>query len=284
MEMLRDIDEETVDFQPNYDGKNQEPLVLPGAHPEPADQRLGRHRGRHGDQHAAAQPARGRRRPSSGCSTTPTPRPRRPSPRCMERIKGPDFPTHGLIVGRDGIEDAYRTGRGSVRMRAVVTVEEDSRGRVQLVVTELPYQVNPDNLAESIAEAVKDGRLAGHQRDRRRVQRPRRPPAGHHAAPRRRRQGRAEQPLQAHPAADDVRLQHALDRRRRARARCASTSWSGTTSTTRSRSSSGAPATGCARPRSARTSCAATPRRSTSSTRSSPSSAAASRPTPPAPA
>ena len=80
---------------------------------------------------------------------------------CMERIKGPDFPTHGLIVGREGIEDAYRTGRGSVRMRAVVTVEEDSRGRVQLVVTELPYQVNPDNLAESIAESVKEGRLQG---------------------------------------------------------------------------------------------------------------------------
>ena len=80
---------------------------------------------------------------------------------CMERVKGPDFPTHGLIVGREGIEDAYRTGRGSVRMRAVVTVEEDSRGRVQLVVTELPYQVNPDNLAEAIADGVRDGRLQG---------------------------------------------------------------------------------------------------------------------------
>src|SRR6185369_7546338 len=73
----------------------------------------------------------------------------------------PDFPTAALIVGRDGIEDAYRTGRGSIRMRAVVTVEEDARGRTILVVTELPYQVNPDNLAESIADAVRDGRLAG---------------------------------------------------------------------------------------------------------------------------
>src|SRR5436305_8077238 len=79
----------------------------------------------------------------------------------MERIKGPDFPTYGLIVGGEGIEDAYRTGRGSLRMRAVVTVEEDARGRVQLVVTELPYQVNPDNLAEAIAEGVKEGRLQG---------------------------------------------------------------------------------------------------------------------------
>src|ERR687890_2081949 len=79
----------------------------------------------------------------------------------MTMIPGPDFPTKGLIVGRDGIEEAYRTGRGSIRMRAVVTVEEDARGRTILVVTELPYQVNPDNLAESIAEAVRDGRLQG---------------------------------------------------------------------------------------------------------------------------
>src|SRR5439155_10313321 len=79
----------------------------------------------------------------------------------MERIKGPDFPTRGLIVGRDGIEEAYRTGRGSIRMRAVVEVEEDERGAAILVVTELPYQVNPDNLVESIAQLVKDGKLAG---------------------------------------------------------------------------------------------------------------------------
>src|SRR6516165_226371 len=73
---------------------------------------------------------------------------------------GPDFPTHGLIVGRQGIEEAYRTGRGSIRMRAVVNVEEN-KGRTQLVVTELPYQVNPDNLAEKIAELVRDGRVGG---------------------------------------------------------------------------------------------------------------------------
>jgi DNA gyrase subunit A len=79
----------------------------------------------------------------------------------MERIKGPDFPTAGLIVGRDGIEQAYRTGRGSVRMRAVVEVEEDTKGRTILVATELPYQVNPDNLIESIAGQHRDGKLAG---------------------------------------------------------------------------------------------------------------------------
>jgi DNA gyrase subunit A len=79
----------------------------------------------------------------------------------MERIKGPDFPTAGLIVGRDGIEQAYRTGRGSVRMRAVVEAEEDAKGRTILVVTELPYQVNPDNLIESIASQHRDGKLTG---------------------------------------------------------------------------------------------------------------------------
>jgi DNA gyrase subunit A len=79
----------------------------------------------------------------------------------MRVIPGPDFPTKGLIVGRDGIEDAYRTGRGSIRMRAVVTVEEDSRGRTILVVTELPYQVNPDNLVENIAALARDGKVAG---------------------------------------------------------------------------------------------------------------------------
>jgi DNA gyrase subunit A len=79
----------------------------------------------------------------------------------IERVKGPDFPTSGLIVGRRGIEDAYRTGRGSITMRAVVDIEEDARGRACLVVTELPYQVNPDNLALKIAELVREGRVSG---------------------------------------------------------------------------------------------------------------------------
>ena len=192
---------------------------------------------------------------------------------CMERIKGPDFPTHGLIVGRDGIEDAYRTGRGSVRMRAVVTVEEDSRGRVQLVVTELPYQVNPDNLAEAIADGVSDGRLQGiseiadESSDR----------VGRRLVITLRRDAVAKVVL--NNLYKHTQLQttfgcnmlsivdgvpaHAAPRRAGPALRRA----------TRSRSSSGAPGTGCARPRSARTSCAATPRPWTSSTRSSPSSA-----------
>src|SRR5699024_11318680 len=79
----------------------------------------------------------------------------------LARIKGPDFPTHGLIVGTNGIADMYRTGRGSVTMRAVVSVEEDAGGRTSLVVTELPYQVNPDNLALKIAELADSGRVQG---------------------------------------------------------------------------------------------------------------------------
>jgi DNA gyrase subunit A len=79
----------------------------------------------------------------------------------IDIVKGPDFPTYGLIVGQSAIQDAYRTGRGSIRMRAVVEVEEDPRGRPCLVVTELPYQVNPDNLAERVAELVKEGKLTG---------------------------------------------------------------------------------------------------------------------------
>src|SRR4051794_41009060 len=160
MEMLAGIDEETVDFQPNYDGKQQEPLVLPARIPNllingSAGIAVGM---------ATNMPPHNLREVAEAVYWTldhPDAEPEEALTACMARIQGPDFPTHGLIVGRDGIEDAYRTGRGSVKMRAVVTVEEDSRGRVQLVVTELPYQVNPDNLAEAIADAVRDGRLQG---------------------------------------------------------------------------------------------------------------------------
>src|SRR3954467_13377308 len=160
MEMLANIDEDTVDFQPNYAGKTQEPLVLPGRIPNllingSAGIAVGM---------ATNMPPHNLREVAAAVFWVlehPDAEPEEALTACMERIKGPDFPTHGLIVGREGIEDAYRTGRGSVRMRAVVTVEEDSRGRVQLVCTELPYQVNPDNLAEAIADAVKDGRLQG---------------------------------------------------------------------------------------------------------------------------
>ena len=206
-----------------------------------------------------------------GRSSTPRPRDEELLEALLERIKGPDFPTHGLIVGRDGIEEAYRTGRGSIRMRAVITVEEDSKGRTILVVTELPYQVNPDNLAENDRPAGQGRPSRRHRRHQRRVLRPGGPAAGHHAQTRRRRQGRAEQPLQAHPAADHVRRQHAGARRRRPAHAAARPVRHATTSRTRSRSSSVAPGSGCARPRSARTCCVALPqgarRRSTRSSR-----------------
>ncbi|MGY1781874.1 DNA gyrase subunit A [Geodermatophilus sp. SYSU D01036] len=160
MEMLAGIDEETVDFQANYDGRTQEPLVLPSRIPNllingSAGIAVGM---------ATNMPPHNLREVAEAAYwmlDNPDAEAEEALTACMKAIPGPDFPTHGLIVGREGIEDAYRTGRGSVKMRAVVTVEEDSRGRVQLVVTELPYQVNPDNLAEAIAEAVKDGRLQG---------------------------------------------------------------------------------------------------------------------------
>ena len=160
MEMVRDIDEETVDFGPNYDGRTQEPLVLPSRFPNLLVN------GSSGIAVGMATniPPHNLREVASGAQwmlENPDAEREERLAALMERIKGPDFPTGALIVGRKGIEDAQRTGRGSVTMRAVVTVEEDSRGRQLLVVTELPYQVNPDNLLLRIAELVGEGKLTG---------------------------------------------------------------------------------------------------------------------------
>src|SRR6201987_327448 len=159
MEMLREIDEETVDFIPNYDGRVQEPTVLPSRFPNLL--------------------ANGSGGIAVGMATNIPPHNLRELADAvfwalenydsdeeatlaavMERVKGPDFPTAGLIVGGQGIADAYKTGRGSIRMRGVVEVEE-SRGRTSLVITEFPYQVNHDNFITSIAEQVRDGKLGG---------------------------------------------------------------------------------------------------------------------------
>jgi DNA gyrase subunit A len=160
MELLRDIDEETVDFTPNYDGRGEEPTILPSRFPNLLVN------GGSGIAVGMATniPPHNLREVASGVQwllENPTATDEQLLEELISRIKGPDFPTSGLIVGRDGIIDAYRTGRGSVRMRAVVEVDEDRRGRTILVVSELPYQVNPDNLAEKIAELVSDGRIAG---------------------------------------------------------------------------------------------------------------------------
>ncbi|WP_100479367.1 DNA gyrase subunit A [Mycobacteroides abscessus] len=160
MEMLREIDEETVDFIPNYDGRVMEPTVLPSRFPNLL--------------------ANGSGGIAVGMATNMPPHNLRELAEAVywaldnheadeettlkavcEKITGPDFPTSGLIVGTQGIHDAYSTGRGSIRMRGVAEIEEDSKGRTSLVITELPYQVNHDNFITSIAEQVRDGKIAG---------------------------------------------------------------------------------------------------------------------------
>ncbi|GLZ49149.1 DNA gyrase subunit A [Actinomycetospora sp. NBRC 106375] len=160
MSMLADIDEETVDFVDNYDGRTQEPAVLPSRIPNllvngSAGIAVGM---------ATNIPPHNLREVADGAMwalDNPEASEEETLEALMARVKGPDFPTAGLVVGTDGIESAYRTGRGSIRMRAVVEAEEDAKGRTILVVTELPYQVNPDSLIESIATLVRDGRIQG---------------------------------------------------------------------------------------------------------------------------
>ncbi|TWX38318.1 DNA gyrase subunit A [Frigoribacterium sp. ACAM 257] len=159
LEMVRDIDEDTVDFQDNYDGRTQEPAILPARFPNLlVNGSVGIAVGM-----ATNIPPHNLREVAEGAQWSlahPEASREELLEALMERIKGPDFPTGAQILGVRGIQDAYRTGRGSITMRAVVNVEE-IQGRTCLVVTELPYQVNPDNLAIKIAELVKDGRIGG---------------------------------------------------------------------------------------------------------------------------
>jgi DNA gyrase subunit A len=159
MEMVRDIDEETVDFQDNYDGKTQEPVVLPARFPNLlVNGSVGIAVGM-----ATNIPPHNLREVAAGALwalENPDASREELLEALIQRIKGPDFPTGAQILGIKGIQDAYRTGRGSITMRAVVSVDE-LQGRTCLIITELPYQVNPDNLALKIAELVKDGRVAG---------------------------------------------------------------------------------------------------------------------------
>ena len=159
MEMMRDIDEDTVNFVPNYDGRSQEPTVLPSRFPNllvngSAGIAVGM--ATNIPPHNLKEIAEGviwaLEHPEASAEELLT--------ELLKVVKGPEFPTRALIVGRTGIEEAYRTGRGSITMRAVVNVEEINK-RTCLVVTELPYQVNPDNLALKIAELVKDGKIKG---------------------------------------------------------------------------------------------------------------------------
>lgn len=164
MELLRDINEETVDFGPNYDGESEEPLVLPARFPNIL--------------------VNGSTGIAVGMATNIPPHnlvevsdavidvlenpelgndPEQMLETCTKHVKGPDFPTGALILGQQGIKDAFSTGRGSVKMRAVCEVEEGPKGNPRIVVTELPYQVNKARLAEKIAELVnsKDRKLEG---------------------------------------------------------------------------------------------------------------------------
>ncbi len=159
MEMVRDITEDTVDFQDNYDGRTLEPKILPSRFPNLlVNGSVGIAVGM-----ATNIPPHNLREVASGAQwllAHPDANREELLEERLERIKGPDFPTGAQVLGTKGILEAYRTGRGSITMRAVVAVEE-IQGRVCLVVTELPYQVNPDNLAIKIAELVKDGKLGG---------------------------------------------------------------------------------------------------------------------------
>ena len=159
MEMVRDIDEDSVDFQDNYDGRNQEPVILPSRFPNLLVN------GSEGIAVGMATriPPHNLREIAAGVQwflEHPDASREELLEALIERIPGPDFPTGATILGRRGIEDAYRTGRGSITQRAVVSVEE-IQGRQCLVVTELPYQVNPDNLADKIAQLVRDGQVGG---------------------------------------------------------------------------------------------------------------------------
>ena len=159
MEMVRDINEDTVDFQDNYDGKNQEPTVLPARFPNLLVN------GSSGIAVGMATniPPHNLREVAEGVQwylQNPEASREELLAALMQRVKGPDFPTGAMILGTKGISDTYRTGRGSITMRAVVNVEE-IQGRTCLVVTELPYMANPDNLAVKIAELVRDGKISG---------------------------------------------------------------------------------------------------------------------------
>ncbi|HUS20450.1 MAG TPA: DNA gyrase subunit A [Aeromicrobium sp.] len=160
IELVRDIDKNTVDFRPNYDGRSQEPTVLPSRIPNllvngSAGIAVGM---------ATNIPPHNLREVADAAQwalANPDASKEELLEALIERVQGPDFPSDALIVGTKGIEDMYRTGRGSITMRAIVSIEEDTKGKIQLVVTGLPYQVNPDNLMRKIADLVNAGRIQG---------------------------------------------------------------------------------------------------------------------------
>ncbi|MCI1777641.1 DNA gyrase subunit A [Paenibacillus lautus] len=155
MEMLRDINKETIDFAPNYDGEEQEPVVLPARYPNllvNGVSGIAVGMATNIPPHNLGEVIDGVQAMIRNPDITPM--------ELMEYIQGPDFPTAGYILGREGIRQAYRTGRGSVTMRAKATIEENNN-KARIVVHEIPYQVNKARLVEKIAELVREKRIDG---------------------------------------------------------------------------------------------------------------------------
>jgi DNA gyrase subunit A len=156
MQLLADIDEDTVDLIPTYDGTAEEPIVLPSRFPNLLV---------NGSQGIAVGMATSIPPHNLGEVVDATlhliDNPDATSADLMKFVKGPDFPTGGLILGREGIKDAYKTGRGSIKMRAKVAIEEGQRGQMRIVVTELPYQASCSAIAARIQELVDGGDLDG---------------------------------------------------------------------------------------------------------------------------
>ena len=268
LEMVRDIEQDTVDFQPNYDGRSQEPTVLPSRYPNllvngSAGIAVGM---------ATNIPPHNLREVADGARWAlehPDATREELQDALIERIKGPDFPNGALIVGREGIEQAYRTGRGSVTQRAVIEIDEDSQGPHLPVDHRAALHGQPRQPGAEDRRARRLRQGPGHRRRPRRLLGPHRPAAGRRAQARRRRPRGAQQPAQAHRAADQLQRQHAGAGRRRAAHADDRPVHQQLGRPTRSRSSSGGPASASPRPSAAPTSTAAWSRRSTRSTRSS---------------
>ena len=212
-EMLRELDSDTVDFGPNYDESKREPLVLPARFPNLLV---------NGSAGIAVGMATNMPPHHLGevvdAVVTLIDKPDANVEDLMQHVKGPDFPTGAIIVGRSGIRDAYRTGRGRVVMRARAHIEELRGGKSAIIVSELPYGVQQGRRQRRDQEDRRPRPREGADRDLgpRRPQRPHRDADPDRAQARRDPAGRAEQALQAHGAPVDLRLQRRRARRRRA--------------------------------------------------------------------
>ena len=272
--MMADLDKDTVDFRPNFDETTEEPVVLPTPFPNLlVNGSTGIAVGM-----ATSIPPHNMREVIDGVIAVIEQRDgaaRGAVPRAAAGVPGPDFPSGGTIVGREGIYRAYREGRGGVVVRGKTTFEEQQEGRPRLDRHHRdPVSGQQEaTLVEEIAELVRDKKHRGHLGSARRVE-PRRHADRHRAQARRAAGRRAEQSLQAHEAADELRHHAAGDRRRAGRACSACSRSSSTSSNSGARSSGGGSSSSCARPKRARTSSRGCGSRSTTSTRSSRSSAA----------